>query len=82
VQRVILPDERLGIGPHHPGNGADVTPSVKIAAAGGVVAALDAGDDCFPDAGPLTDLGNAEAGPLTGRGQEFTDRHPRLHNPA
>jgi hypothetical protein len=75
VERVILGDQRPGIGPDGLGDAADVRPGVKVATAGRVVAALDRRDERFPDAGLLTDLGNGQARPLARFGQGFTDRH-------
>ncbi len=82
VERVILGDQRLSIGPHHLGDGADVPPGVEVATTGGVVAVFDSPDDRFPDPGPLTDLGNTQTGPLARHCQGFTDGHPRLPYPA
>ena len=60
VGGVELPDQRLRGGPGRLGYGADVAPRVKVAAACGVVVVLDVADECFPDAGPLADLGNSK----------------------
>ena len=75
VGRVVLPDQWLGISPDDPGDGTDVPPGVEIATARAVVVTLDAGDDCFPDAGPLTDLGHGETGLAACFRQVFADAH-------
>jgi len=56
-----LPDQRLRGVPGRLGYGADVAPRVKVAAACGVVVVFDIADECFPNAGPLADLGNGKA---------------------
>ena len=72
---VELPDQRLRVGPGRPGYGADVAPRVKVAAACGVVVVLDVADECFPDAGPLADLGNSKASLVACLCQCLADAH-------
>src|SRR5215471_15680732 len=50
-------------------------PSVKVTTTRGVVVALDAVDEGFPDAGPLADLGHGETGPATRVRQVCSDAH-------
>ncbi len=85
ADRVVLLDQRPGVGPDGLGDAADVPPRVEIAAAPGVVVALDPPDDRFPDPGPLTDLGNGKTGSLARFRQSCTNRHaapPQLCRPA
>ena len=85
ADRVVLLDQRPGVGPDGLSDAADVPPRVEVAAAPGVVVALDPPDNRFPDPGPLTDLSNAETGSLAGFRQSCTDRHaapPQLCRPA
>ena len=58
---VELPNQRLRGGPRRLGYRADVAPRVKVAATCGIVVILDVADECFPNAGPLADLGNSKA---------------------
>lgn len=69
------PDQRLRGGPGRLGYGADVAPRVKVAAACGVVVVLDVADECFPDAGPLADLGNGKASLVACLCQCLADAH-------
>src|SRR5438046_1942946 len=73
--RVIFADQRLRIGPDDLGDAANVAPGVEVATTRRVVIVLDAPDDRFPDAGPLTDLGDGETGLVTRFRQGFTDGH-------
>ena len=85
ADRVVLLDQRPRVGPDGLGDAADVPPRVEVAAAPGVVVALDPPDDRFPDPGPLTDLGNGETGSLARFRQGCTNRHaapPQLCRPA
>jgi hypothetical protein len=89
VPRVVLLDQRLGVGAYHLGDGADVPPRVEVAAALGVVVFLDLPDDRFPDAGLQADLGYGQVGLAPRLRQGFTDRHAmppllcrRTHAPA
>ena len=75
---VVLPDQRVGVSPGDLGDAADVPPDVKVASAPGIVVSLDVADDCFPDAGPLADLGNTQASPVTCLCQRFADAHTAL----
>ncbi len=72
---VELPDQRLRGGPGRLGYGADVAPRVKVAAACGIVVVLDVADECFPDAGPLADLGNSKASLVACLCQCLADTH-------
>ena len=63
------------VGAHDPGDAADVTARVEIAAALGEVILFDAPDDRFPDPGLLADLTDGEAGVASRFGQGFTDAH-------
>jgi hypothetical protein len=85
ADRVVLLDQRPGVGPDGLGDATNVPPRVEIAAAPGVVVALDPPDDRFPYPGPLTDLGNGDTGSLARFRQGCTDRHtapPQLCRPA
>jgi len=85
TDRVVFLDQRPGVGPDGLGDATDVAPRVEVAAAPGVVVALNPPDDRFPDPGPLTDLGNGETGSLARSRQGCTDRHaapPQLCRPA
>ena len=85
ADRVVLLDQRPGVGPDGLGDAADVPPRVEVAAAPGVVVALNPPDDRFPDPGPLTDLGNGETSSLARFRQSCTDQHaapPQLSRPA
>ena len=64
-RRVVLGEKGRRIDTDEAGEGTHVTACVEVAAAPGVVVALDPPDDRFPDPGPLTDLGNGETGLLT-----------------
>jgi hypothetical protein len=75
ANRVVLLDQRPRVGPDGLGDAADVPPRVEVAAAPGVVVALDPPDDRFPDPGPLTDLGNGETGSLARFRHDCTYRH-------
>jgi hypothetical protein len=77
VAHVVFLDQRHRIGPHHLGDGADMSPGVKVAAAGGVIIILDRRDERFVDAGPLADLGHGQAGPAPRRREGFSDAHTR-----
>ena len=63
MRGVVFVDQRLGVGPDHARDAADVATGIEVAAAGGEVIMLDAPDDRLPDAGPLADLRNGETGP-------------------
>jgi hypothetical protein len=78
LSRVVLADERRRVGPDGPGDAADVSPRVEVAAARRVIIVLDICDDLFPDARPLTDLGQAEPGLMSRLGETFADAHGRL----
>jgi hypothetical protein len=56
-----------------------VAAGVEIAAAGGVIVALDAADDSFPDPGLLADLAGGETGPAARFRQGFADAHACDH---
>lgn len=77
VAHVVFLDQRHRIGPHHFGDGADVSPGVKVTAAGGVIITLDRRDERFVDAAPLADLGYGQAGPPPRRREGFSDAHTR-----
>src|SRR5262249_1671982 len=69
---VVFVDQRLGVGPDHARDAADVAAGVEVAAAGGEVIMLDATDDRLPDTGPLADLRNGETGLAAGLRQGVT----------
>ena len=75
VAGVVLPDQRLGVGAHGAGDGADVPACVEVCAAGGEVIRFDSADDPLPDAGPLADLGSGETSLAPRRCQDRTDAH-------
>ena len=75
VAGVVLPDQRLGVGAHAAGDGADVPACVEICAAGGEVIRFDSADDPLPDAGLLADLGSGETSLVPRRCQDRTDAH-------
>src|SRR5216683_1280872 len=73
--RVVLPDQRLGVGSDRPRDAPDMAARVEITAARGEVTPLDAADDRLPDPSPLADLGNGETGLATSFRQGVTDAH-------
>jgi hypothetical protein len=75
MRGVVFVDQRLGIGPDHARDAADVATGIEVAAAGGEVIMLDAPDDRLPDAGALADLRNGETGLAAGLHQGITDAH-------
>src|ERR1022692_4348056 len=75
VRLVVLPDQRLRIRSDDPGDAADVPAGIETPAAGRVLTALDAPDDCLPDAGPLADLRDGETCLAARCGQGITDAH-------
>src|SRR6185312_9266958 len=79
--RVELVDQRYGILPHGPRDGADMAARIEITAARSVVILLNTPDDGFRDTSALTDLTNGEPGPAAGRGQRRANAHARLLAP-
>jgi hypothetical protein len=75
VDRVILADQRLGVGADGLGDATDIPPGVKVTTTCRVVLALDPRDDRFPDAGPLADLSDGQASPPARFRQRFSDPH-------
>src|SRR5262249_29697433 len=73
--RVVLLDQRLGIGPDDPRDRPDVPAGVEVTAARRVVIALDVLDQGLPDPGPLADLGDGKAGPAARLRQGLADAH-------
>src|SRR5215469_4861147 len=73
--RVVLLDQRLGIGPDDPRDRADMPAGVEVATARRVVIVLDVIDQGLPDPGPLADLGDGKAGPATRLRQGLADAH-------
>jgi hypothetical protein len=74
---VIFLDQRCRISSDHPGDGTDVPPRVKVAAARGIVIALDAPDNRFPEAGLLADLRQGKTSLAAGFCQGRADGHRR-----
>src|SRR6185437_8440123 len=79
--RIELVDQRHGILPHGPRDGADVAARIEITAARSVVILLYTPDDGLRDTSALTDVTNGEPGPATGGGQRRANAHARLLAP-
>ena len=79
MRRVVLADQRLGVGvgADDPGDRADVTARVEATAVRGEVVALDGADQSFADAGARADVRDGQPGPAPRSGQGLADAHTR-----